>query len=483
MERIKNFYLVYDFHIENDFLPNSLNLKKFDKVFDKMGSIDGEVTEYYFRYLKQIPVVNNNLNVNNFLLKRITFSEYESISKKEPESVFIYPIEPYANISHILGGEHSLDKGNPFPEFMSKKSLDKLKIKDNQFYCIISFPTEGDASDYIFKEIYNICERYEIDPSKIILVSASYDIDELHNTFIGNNNINLKSKIKTLYWSWSLREKAQEHYDINKDFGSRFNIDGSQSSVVLKNDLDGSRYRQSKFILFNRRMRAHRIVLLSLLGIDFIKNNKVSYDITKGENDYHLHFFKGSNRITEEYEDVAYNNFIKIQQERQISSIDFRNVHGTVGFGCEMKEPYLDSYIHIVTETNFYEPGLYFSEKTWKPILNLQPFIQLNYPNSLKALREMGFKTFHPFIDESYDGIIDNKERMVAVFKEIERINNLNVKEIHDWYFSIREILIHNQEHALKHREKSEYQLEIEKKYIEGIKNYVIYNKKNKKLL
>ena len=142
----------------------------------------------------------------------------------------------------------------------------------------------------------------------------------------------------------------------------------------------------------------------------------------------------------------------------------------------------MDSYIHVVTETNFYEPGLYFSEKTWKPILNFQPFIQVNYTNSLQALKEMGFKTFHPFIDESYDLIEDHTERIVAISNEIKRLDSLSIDEIDAWYNSIKDILIHNRNHALKYRQENEFQINNEQLYIHDIINYVKFNQKNKKI-
>ena len=94
-------------------------------------------------------------------------------------------------------------------------------------------------------------------------------------------------------------------------------------------------------------MRAHRVILISLLGYNIIKDNYISYDFTKGENDYNLDFFQQGDRLPKEVQLSSYDNLLEIQQKKQISSIDFDDVHGTVGFGCEINEPYLDSYIHV----------------------------------------------------------------------------------------------------------------------------------------
>ena len=110
---------------------------------------------------------------------------------------------------------------------------------------------------------------------------------------------------------------------------------------------------------------------------------------------------------------------------------------------------YLDSYFQIVTENQFtdYEDQLQFSEKVWKPITNFQPFILLGDRYQLKKLREWGFKTFSPFIDESYDNVLDKKERFNMIELEINRLCNRPIEEIHDWYWSIQQDLRHNYYH------------------------------------
>jgi len=65
------------------------------------------------------------------------------------------------------------------------------------------------------------------------------------------------------------------------------------------------------------------------------------------------------------------------------------------------KHVYADTYLNIVTETNGWnEIDAFWSEKIWRPILNLQPFIFIGPYKSLDKLHSLGFKTFHPFIDE-----------------------------------------------------------------------------------
>jgi hypothetical protein len=65
----------------------------------------------------------------------------------------------------------------------------------------------------------------------------------------------------------------------------------------------------------------------------------------------------------------------------------------------------------------------------------------------LKRVQELGFKTFHPYIDESFDEEKDNIKRLNMVLTEIKKLCSMSKEEIHKWYFSLKDILIHNQKH------------------------------------
>jgi hypothetical protein len=57
----------------------------------------------------------------------------------------------------------------------------------------------------------------------------------------------------------------------------------------------------------------------------------------------------------------------------------------------------------------------------------------------------MGYRTFHPFIDETYDEL-DTWERYPAITDAIKKINNLSNNERLYWLENMREILEHNLE-------------------------------------
>lgn len=74
----------------------------------------------------------------------------------------------------------------------------------------------------------------------------------------------------------------------------------------------------------------------------------------------------------------------------------------------------LDSYVNMVTDT-YFEGEVFVSEKVYTAIAHGQIFVMLAPAGTLAYLRSRGYQTFDDYIDESYDLIENNHDRLVAV--------------------------------------------------------------------
>jgi hypothetical protein len=109
-----------------------------------------------------------------------------------------------------------------------------------------------------------------------------------------------------------------------------------------------------------------------------------------------------------------------------IGDIGYDNVDKTRSLWDNINKSFAtDNMIWLVTETLFdsYE-FMFITEKTYKPILMKMPFIIVGCAGTLKRLRENGYKTFSHMWDESYDDIIDPRERMDAIIDVVESLCN-----------------------------------------------------------
>lgn len=98
----------------------------------------------------------------------------------------------------------------------------------------------------------------------------------------------------------------------------------------------------------------------------------------------------------------------------------------------------------IVAETVYNYPHPQITEKTIRPIVSKRMFIIVGAPFTLQMLHNKGFKTFSPFINESYDLCTDPHLRMSMILDEITRLCNLPLKEIKESLIKYEDTLNHN---------------------------------------
>ena len=103
-----------------------------------------------------------------------------------------------------------------------------------------------------------------------------------------------------------------------------------------------------------------------------------------------------------------------------------------------------DSFLFLVTETHFNNRTIFFSEKTFKPILVEMPFMVLGNPNTLQILKEMGFKTFDRWFNEDYDLDLPLEKRCDIIVSEISRLSKMSNTERLAIRREMSDILKHN---------------------------------------
>lgn len=116
----------------------------------------------------------------------------------------------------------------------------------------------------------------------------------------------------------------------------------------------------------------------------------------------------------------------------------------------------LESYFNVVSETFFYENQIYITEKTWKPVHYGQPFIIIGPAYILKYLRQIGYKTFNDYIDESYDQEVDPDTRLEKVKTLIQYINRVSFQELDKLHRDVYPIIEHNRTYFTSRKYKEE---------------------------
>lgn len=105
--------------------------------------------------------------------------------------------------------------------------------------------------------------------------------------------------------------------------------------------------------------------------------------------------------------------------------------------------------VDIVAETAFDYPYPLITEKTYRSMIMLRPFIIVGPCSTLHFLRSIGFKTFSSIINESYDLIKQPEQRFTEVCESIKSFVARPIQEIQKDLYSITDVLKHNQLHLL----------------------------------
>lgn len=122
----------------------------------------------------------------------------------------------------------------------------------------------------------------------------------------------------------------------------------------------------------------------------------------------------------------------------------------------QLAQYYPDFLIDIVVETFVRGRSFYPTEKTTRAMLMKKPFIIMGSKCFLLHLRQMGFKTFYEFWDETYDGHRPETQYL-QILKVIDTIANKSKEELFEMYNQMQSILEHN------------YNLLIEKKFVKKV--------------
>ena len=107
-------------------------------------------------------------------------------------------------------------------------------------------------------------------------------------------------------------------------------------------------------------------------------------------------------------------------------------------------EPYIDTYFSLVSETVFDYPYSLRSEKIYKPMAMGHPFVAVANRGFYQDLHHAGFQTFGNLIDESFDSIDNNQDRLNRIAQVVQ---DLCESDLAEFLVASRAVTKYNQQH------------------------------------
>jgi len=231
---------------------------------------------------------------------------------------------------------------------------------------------------------------------------------------------------------------------LNRVIGYEQNIE--QASRV--DEIYSKINKPYKFLFLNGRTRPHRKYMIEKMrdanllehalwtNLDTtpVYHHTYNTDILDRESVIHL--------LPEQYEVERYHSNIQNQFEHSFVKHElFNNQWGDVYIRAE---PYIDTYFSLVTETVFDYPYSLRSEKIYKPIATGHPFVAVANRGFYRDLRDAGFRTYHGIIDESFDLIDNNQDRLDRIAAVVE---DLCASDLDEFLVAAQSISKYNQQH------------------------------------
>ena len=360
----------------------------------------------------------------------------------DPEQDYFY-VEIYAPTAFTIF---------PFEEIVGAH-LDKIISGETHVLICMSLHGYHNAAEHIYKDII---VKYGIDPTHVTLRQESWDAMESLELAAYKYNLpqfNLECVFEMEYQQQQSILGAVACPSANYWKVPGWPVLEPWPGTTTKT-LEHKEY-EKKFLSFNGAWRFHRNLLIYLLVITKTLNKGyVSYNIKSppdlvatGELAWqHVKQLAGYEPKFLELLDDYKQELIQIDSILLDVDKDADHV-GMVSIGKDITKVttsnsdfYKNTYFSVVTETSFpyykfmggddTDVGRILSEKIFKPIGMKHPFIIVTNPHALELLREIGYKTFHPLIDETYDKIKDPIIRMMMIANEIKKLCALEGDEL-----------------------------------------------------
>lgn len=319
--------------------------------------------------------------------------------------------------------------------------IDRLNTEGWYKKILFYLPSEGFATAYmdftqlVVKELITV---HNVDYKNLFYVTGAADVSFNYN----------------LYYKYCVE---MNYIPLNICYANTFEAyqatDANRREVFHSSDPK----RKKKILFFNKQPRAHRLAAIAeILKRNLLDKTYLSFLMPPER----VRDFSGVKLVLPETIETTTFYVRTLLPKLPINLTmqdDEYNMH-------VMNEPdmmlFRNSLFSLVAETLYstsvdykYEkikenihcfPCVFHSEKIFRAIRAKHPFVLLSTTNSVEALKEMGYKSYHPYINEDYDKIHDDYTRLTMVMNEVERLANMTDEETKIWLENVKPIADYN---------------------------------------
>jgi hypothetical protein len=337
--------------------------------------------------------------------------------------------------------------------FLDIKSIDTILSSNIQFYYLITLDfVRGGSNGYVFENIIldKIILEQLNNKNCIILLDNSFEGTTCDDYFFTSFINNFIKTYNLTYKNFKILTGNLIENNFNKNINCEFIpycffwdrpffIDKNKENKLNYSTYIDKTEFDKKILCYNGVSRTHRKYLFYKIYNNPLISTNISISLQKDCTNFN---YKSQFEISD-VENTDINDFFfqhnfnweidGLYISNKMDHINLFDIHTITSH-----------FLFLVTESLINNNTLFISEKTFKPIYALRPFIILGNPNILNKIKEMGFKTFDKWWDESYDTESNLTKRINKILNILEFICNKDNNELICMLKEMEEILIHN---------------------------------------
>jgi hypothetical protein len=348
---------------------------------------------------------------------------------KLPQEVFLYELN-WANF-HYRDKLHNFHSADGLFDNNQITSEVLHRVRNKTAYFLVTLLYEGYMDDELLNHLSDYFTSKGLPLTQIIYMTNCYNGKEVYKDYCRRNH--------------KLPEIQMEYFPV-------FRIDKCDIQLAIKESAI-SKYqpgpRKKTFLCFNRRYNDHRLMLyLAIVQRGLI--DQCYYSMDKTQPEATRTFVENCKYLISRFSDMGLNSTDVLAADKLLPLIlDNPNFsqYPMENSVDPVKHLYDNSLVNIVTETYFFNNIIHITEKTYKPIAFMQPFILLGAARSLQHVKDMGFRTFGEFWDETYDLELDDKLRFIKIMAVIESIAKWTEEQRIEFTVKVKDIVDYNVNH------------------------------------
>lgn len=307
---------------------------------------------------------------------------------------------------------------------------------------------------YPFGTFKNVCsyhtsDKYEIDNLRILFWDQEpFDLKLFYSIVKQNKiiqNINLINSVAISEISAITKKIPNPWYYFYHGFAALdWFRDAKFLPILNNNDFT------NVFISTNRLITKQRAYRLSLVAEIYANNlhhrGSLSCQLSDNNGTWVDEIQNDDSLLTVTQKNLVSDVFCHFNNNLVLDK-DIVNGTASAEFGKNEIELFQNSFLHLVTETVYFNDKKHLTEKIFKPIVCGRPFILVGAFQNLKYLKQYGFETFSPWWDESYDDEFDNELRIQKVIKTLKGICQSTDSDLKQMLHEMKPIIEHNYHH------------------------------------